>query len=111
MIRRGHFLFRYRNLLFPLGLLALLAGFRPALAFGDIRLDRLMEAFGLTLVIAGLTLRGLVIGLQYMRRGGRNNRVYASELVIGGIFPASRNPLYAVILLLLLGVITISGNP
>ena len=111
MIRCGQILFKYRNLLFPLGLLTLLVAFRPVLAFGDIRLDTAVDALGLAVVAMGLGLRGLVIGLQYIHRGGRNHQVYASQLVTGGIFAASRNPLYVGNLLLLLGVILISGNP
>lgn len=109
-IRYGQFLFKYRNSLFPVVLLLLLIVFPPSLPFSSVGLDRILDGVGIAVIAGGLALRGLVIGLQYIRRGGVNKQVYASELVTGGIFAASRNPLYVGNFLLLLGVIILSDN-
>jgi protein-S-isoprenylcysteine O-methyltransferase Ste14 len=44
-----------------------------------------------------------VVGYAYIIRGGKNRQVYAEDLVTGGFFNHSRNPLYVGNLLILLG--------
>jgi protein-S-isoprenylcysteine O-methyltransferase Ste14 len=110
MVRYGQFLFKYRNTIFPLVLIVLLACLPPRLPFGSIGLDIGLDTLGILVIISGLALRGLVIGLQYIKRGGQNRQVYANELVTGGIFAASRNPLYVGNFLVILGLLIIAGN-
>ena len=45
----------------------------------------------------------LTIGYEYIVRGGRQGKVYAEDLVQGGVFAHSRNPLYLGNLLIIVG--------
>lgn len=110
-IRCGQFLFRQRNAVFPLALLALFAGFRPVYPLGSERFDRWLDLLGLAVAFAGQGLRAAVIGYAYIQRGGRHGQVYADRLVIEGFFGHSRNPLYLGNLLVLLGLFIIHNNP
>ena len=105
----GHFFFRYRDALFPVVLIGLAALSRPVP--GDNR--RLYWAAfgaGATLALLGQALRVLVIGLRYIRRGGKDRAIYADHLVQDGIFAHSRNPLYLGNILILIGVlVTLNG--
>lgn len=56
-------------------------------------------------------LRAAVVGYAYIIRGGKNKQVYAEELVTGGFFNHSRNPLYVGNLLILLGLLIIWHSP
>jgi len=103
MIALGQFFFRYRNAVFPLMMLVALAIVRPRYSFGSPSSDWLVDAVGLVLIFAGQTLRVITIGYDYIRRGGRDGRVYAEGLVQGGVFAHCRNPLY-------LGNILVSGS-
>jgi hypothetical protein len=49
---------------------------------------------GFAVAITGQTLRAAVIGLAYIKRGGRGKKIYAGKLVQEGLFAHSRNPLY-----------------
>ena len=101
----GDFLFRYRNLLFPLCLpLALL----PAPA----ALERpLLAAFlGFVIAAMGEAVRVSTIGLQYIVRGGRDRRVYAKDLITGGIYAHVRNPMYVGNVLILVGLAVASNS-
>lgn len=110
-IRYGHFLFKRRNLVFPIVLLILLAGLRPVEPLGSARLDFWLDVLGLMVALLGQGIRVLVIGLAYIRRGGRNKRVHAERLVTEGIFAHCRNPLYVGNLLILAGLFIIHNNP
>jgi protein-S-isoprenylcysteine O-methyltransferase Ste14 len=99
MIPIGNFLFRFRNGLFPLFYLLLFVPAPPL--FADYRLAALL---GLAVALLGQSLRAITIGLDYIRRGGRNRQVYASRLVSGGLFAHCRNPLYVGNFTVLLGV-------
>lgn len=89
MTKLGHVFFRFRTSLSPLLLLLLFVPGRQVFA------DALLAA-GLGLVVAagGQTIRAATIGLEYIVRGGRGHRVYADDLVTGGLFAHVRNPLY-----------------
>jgi len=101
LIAVGNVFFKYRNALFPLLVLLLLA-FPPR---GG------LEWFGLALLLAGQALRFATIGYQYIERGGKDKKVYAKDLVTGGLFSACRNPLYVGNLLIYTGVFAVHGNP
>ena len=99
MVKLGNFLFRYRNGLFPVFYALLFLPSPPLLA-------NPWRAIGLGLFIAllGQAIRVLTIGLQYIIRGGKNYKVYAEELVTGGLFSHCRNPLYVGNVLMIAGL-------
>jgi protein-S-isoprenylcysteine O-methyltransferase Ste14 len=94
LVAVGQLFFKVRDVLFPAVLLGAVVASRPGLPFGSPALDRLLDAAGIAVALAGQVLRALVIGLAYIRRGGKQKRVYAESLVQEGIFAHSRNPLY-----------------
>lgn len=98
MIKIGNFFFRFRNYVFPFAILLVLVP-SPRL-FPD---GRLALALGLLVIVGGQALRALTIGLAYIKRGGREKRVYAEGLVCEGVFAHCRNPLYVGNILMLLG--------
>lgn len=104
LARAGHFLFKFRDLIFPVVLLLIAFGTRPRIAGGDVRADHVLDAIGLLVSLSGQALRVLVIGLVYITRGGQNRHVWANSLVDGGMFAHSRNPLYVGNLLIILGL-------
>lgn len=99
MIAIGNFFFHFRNGLFPLFYLLLFVPGPPIVA--DYRLALLL---GLAVALTGQSLRAITIGLDYIKRGGRNRQVYAQRLVSGGLFAHCRNPLYVGNFTILLGV-------
>lgn len=111
LVRYGNFLFHYRNKLFPVVLLGLFFVFRPVLFGGDLALDRYLDIVGVAVALAGQLLRIAVIGYVYIIRGGKNERIYAEDLVTGGFFSHSRNPLYLGNILVLIGLFIIHNNP
>ena len=111
LVRYGNFLFRYRDAVFPVVLLALLAASRPRWPAGSERLDNVLDAVGVGVALLGQALRAGVVGYAYIIRGGKNKQVYAEDLVTGGFFNHSRNPLYVGNLLILLGLLLIWNSP
>lgn len=111
MIPYGNFLFRHRNWLFPLVLVILFAGLPPVPAAGTPQADLWLDAVGIVIVLGGLVIRGAVVGLAYIKRGGLRKKVYAADLVTDGMFAHSRNPLYVGNLLMVLGYFMIHNNP
>jgi protein-S-isoprenylcysteine O-methyltransferase Ste14 len=107
----GRFLFRWRDALFPLVFLALVGSTRARWPLGSRAHEILTNAVGIAIALAGQTWRALVIGLAYIRRGGRNRQVSADELVCDGIFAHSRNPLYLGNLLGLIGLLVVHNSP
>ncbi|MEO5803516.1 MAG: isoprenylcysteine carboxylmethyltransferase family protein [Verrucomicrobiota bacterium] len=99
MIRIGNFIFHYRNGLFPLVYALLFFRWHPL--FSN---NYLAALLGFAIALAGQILRAVTIGLDYIRRGGKNRQVYADHLVTGGIFAHSRNPLYLGNFITILGV-------
>lgn len=99
MISIGNFLFRYRNALFPsLFLLLLLPG--PRLFANPLH----AASLGLVVATLGQCVRVATIGLRYIKRGGRDGRVYANDLVTEGIYGHVRNPMYVGNVLISVGV-------
>lgn len=105
MIRIGNFLFRYRNGLFPLLYALLFVSSSPILP--DFRIAALL---GLILAAVGQALRAATIGLEYIVRGGREHKVYADNLVTGGVFAHCRNPLYVGNFLIIVGLAVASNS-
>ena len=111
LVRCGNWFFRYRDFAFPLVFVVLAVLTRPAFPLGNPYLDYVVDALGLLVALGGQILRAAVIGLAYIRRGGKDKQIYASELVQEGFFRHSRNPLYLGNGLVLLGLILIHGAP
>lgn len=112
MVRIGNFLFRTRNGLFPLVILALFL-LRPAprTLFDTATSPELKHGLAIGLVGVGLLIRSLVVGFPYIKRGGLKKKVYAENLVTEGIFGVVRNPLYVGNLLVYTGVFVMHGDP
>jgi len=107
LVRLGNTFFHHRNALFPVVFLLVAALSKPRLPWGSVRADRVVDALGLAIACTGQALRGLVIGLAYIRRGGKNRRIHADELVTDGFFAHSRNPLYLGNMLVYLGLFVV----
>ena len=106
--KAGHFLFRTRNALFPAAFLATVALLPPPRERPHAAAE---IAIGLALLLAGQGLRVVTIGFAYIKRGGKDGRIYAQGLVTGGIFAHCRNPMYAGDLLAVFGLLVTAGNP
>jgi protein-S-isoprenylcysteine O-methyltransferase Ste14 len=101
----GDFLFRYRTVVFPLFLpLALLPA--PAVFARPL----LAATLGFAIAALGETVRVTTIGMQYIVRGGRDRRVYATDLVTGGLYAHTRNPMYVGNVLILAGLAVASNS-
>jgi protein-S-isoprenylcysteine O-methyltransferase Ste14 len=104
LVRAGHVLFTWRDLVFPVVLLAAAVGTVPTLAGPSTSLDHVMDGVGFLVALTGQAWRVIVIGLQYITRGGQNRRIWANTLVHGGVFAHCRNPLYLGNFLILAGL-------
>jgi len=69
-----------------------------------------LDAAGFLVALSGQVLRALVIGLAYIKRGGKNRRIAADSLVQDGVFAHSRNPLYTGNILFLVGLSLIHNS-
>jgi protein-S-isoprenylcysteine O-methyltransferase Ste14 len=109
VIACGDFLFKYRNYLFPaiFVVLVLTAGRE---SWTSDRVDRTLDIAGVVVAALGQALRALVIGLAYIKRGGLNKKVYASDLVTTGIFASCRNPLYVGNAMILVGLLLVCNT-
>lgn len=90
MVKLGNFFFHYRNFLFPVFYLLMFIPYVPRVTDNYFA----MMWTGLVVLIAGQTIRLVTIGMDYIKRGGKNRRIYAEGLVTGGLFAHSRNPMY-----------------
>ena len=106
----GRWLFKYRNKVFTVFLLALLIGLPPITAGHSAYLDGWLDVLGIAIASAGQALRAAVIGLEYIKRGGINKQPHADKLVTGGMFAHCRNPLYVGNLLILAGLFVIHNH-
>ncbi|MFT3827272.1 MAG: isoprenylcysteine carboxylmethyltransferase family protein [Chitinophagaceae bacterium] len=112
MIAIGNFFFKHRNLVFIFLYLALFipspALFPPNVFGENYYLWPIIT--GLLITTSGQLVRGATIGLAYIIRGGKGGKVYAEDLVTGGIFAHCRNPLYLGNILMLCGVGILSNS-
>lgn len=111
LLSSGNFFFRFRNFLFPTIYVLLPILTKPALFLGNPHLDRFVVALGIALVLLGQGFRLLVIGFAYIKRGGKDRRVYADDLVDQGLYAHTRNPMYVGNLLILAGIGIVYGSP
>jgi protein-S-isoprenylcysteine O-methyltransferase Ste14 len=109
-VRFGNFLFSGRNLVFPLAFLAIAAASFPRAPFGSERADLILDVIGLCVAVAGQIFRAVVIGLAYIRRGGKGKKIHADRLVQDGIFAHSRNPLYVGNMMVFLGLFIVLNS-
>ena len=107
----GNFFFKYRNALFPvLFALAALIG-RPQVILGNPALDRALGVCGVLVALTGQLVRLITIGYEYIERGGKKGKVYASRLVQGGVYALTRNPMYLGNGLIAIGMSLVAGAP
>ena len=104
MIKAGNFLFRYRNTMFLIVGFVLIIGTKPKFIFESEVYDGCMDVAGFAVALTGQVLRALVIGKDYIKRGGKDNKITAGRLVQGGLFAHSRNPLYFGNILIIIGM-------
>ncbi len=111
MIPLGRFFFKWRNLLFPLIVLALFLSSPPAQEiFGSANTESLLDATGITIVALGVLIRLLVMGFFGVARNGANKTAYADELFTRGMFGISRNSLYLGNLTIYTGIFMLHGT-
>jgi len=111
MVTSGNLFFRVRNGLFPLIFLALFVFTRPGRIPGSPIPDHIVGWIGIAIALAGECLRLAVIGFAYIRRGGKDGRIYADKLVVRGFYAHCRNPMYVGNFLIALGMSLIYGSP
>jgi len=107
----GRFVFRYRDYLAPLVLLVTVVVMPPRAFAGLEAWDLGLDLVGVMVSLAGQALRVLVIGLAYIKRGGRQKTITADRLVCEGVFAHSRNPLYLANFLMVTGLLLIWNSP
>lgn len=110
-VAAGNFFFRYRNALFPFVFLLVMLTMRPKLIFGSLELDAILRASGVVVALAGEGFRLLTIGCDYIHRGGKDGQVYANRLVQGGVYAATRNPMYVGNASIAIGMVLFTGSP
>ena len=109
-IEAGNFFFRYRNAVFPAVFLLVVLTMRPRIIGGP-SIDRLLILAGALVAVAGEALRLVTIGFDYIDRGGKNHKVYASRLVQGGVYALTRNPMYLANGMIAIGMTMLTGSP
>lgn len=110
-VAAGNFFFRWRNSLFPLMFTFLAVLAYPASLTGSPAGDRALIRGGALLALVGQAIRLITIGHQYIERGGKRGKVFASSLVVGGVYAHVRNPMYVGNLLMVAGLLLYSGAP
>ncbi len=111
LLASGNFFFRFRNGLFPVVFLLLFLFTRPALFLGSESIDRLWVLLGILVALSGQAFRLAVIGYAYIKRGGKDGKVYADDLVIRGFYAHTRNPMYVGNFLITVGLGFVYGSP
>ena len=111
LVAIGNFFFRFRNALFPIIFVVLTFFTRPAFFLGNPTLDKVVVWLGMAIASAGQCFRLLVIGYAYIKRGGKEGRVYADNLVAKGFYAHTRNPMYVGNFLIAVGLGLIYGSP
>jgi len=112
VIRVGQLIFRFRDYLFPLALVVTAAVTEPVLPLGSERVDHWLDSMGLVVALLGQGCRLLAVGsVHNIRRSGRNKQFTADDLIQGGFFAHTRNPLYLGNLLITAGLVLIADSP
>ncbi len=105
LARIGDYSFKYRGLLLPVAILILLIP-SPPIAENPAGIG----IVGFLVALICQAIRAGTIGLAYIIRGGKDHRVYAEELVTGGIYAHVRNPMYVGNAFLLAGMALASNS-
>ncbi|HEU4752258.1 MAG TPA: isoprenylcysteine carboxylmethyltransferase family protein, partial [Armatimonadota bacterium] len=105
------FFFAWRNVLFSGAVIVTLALLRPVPLLGSGRTDFWLDVVGFLIAFAGQALRAAVIGFAYIKRGGKDGKVFANRLVTAGFFRHCRNPLYVGNLLVVTGIVVVHNHP
>ncbi len=111
LVRIGNFMFHHRNRIFPLFMVVGVVLARPTFPGGSYTKDAWLDAAGLLVCMIGQALRVVTIGFEYIKRGGKNEQIWADKLVQGGMFAHSRNPLYLGNILMFFGLVMILNSP
>lgn len=109
--RIGSFFFAWRNWVFSVSLILVLAIFEPVPFRGQWHLDLWLDAVGLGITLFGQAIRVLVIGYTPIRSGGARKKVAAEALHTTGLLNHVRNPLYVGNLLVTTGLALIHNHP
>jgi protein-S-isoprenylcysteine O-methyltransferase Ste14 len=109
--RIGGFFFAWRNWVFSVALILVLAVFEPVPFRGQWRQDLWLDALGLGVTLLGQAIRILVIGYTPIRSGGARKKVAAEALHTTGLLNHVRNPLYVGNLLVTTGLVLIHNHP
>lgn len=110
-VAAGNFFFKYRNSAFPLIFALAILLMRPRMLLGDPALDRWLILTGAGIAVLGQAIRLTTIGFEYIDRGGKEGKVYASRLVDRGVYGLSRNPMYVGNALIAVGMSMVTGSP
>jgi len=112
MVPIGQFFFKWRNMLFPLTVLALFLLTPPAqVILGSAVLETLLDATAIAIIALGVLIRLLVIGFFDVARDGAKKTAHADALFTRGMFGISRNSLYLGNLTIYTGVFLLHGTP
>ncbi len=111
LLKSGAVFFRFRNSLFPVFIVVTLIFTKPALFLGKSGADIFVVICGFIIALTGAFFRLFVIGLAYIKRGGKGGKVYADDLVTEGIYAHVRNPMYVANFLAVVGMALIYGSP
>jgi len=109
-LKSGAIFFRFRNFLFPTFIITLFVFTKPALFLGRRDIDVVVVILGFIIALLGILFRLFVIGFAYIKRGGKDGRVYAHGLVTGGIYGHVRNPMYIGNFFGIVGIAMIYGS-
>ena len=105
----GRFIFRYRNIAFPIAAAAILLGFKPGTPIGALA-EGATDLLGLLLAAFGQLVHVLVLGTVPIRRGGIDKRFHVDRLATEGCYAHCRNPLYFGNLLVIAGLLVVFAN-
>jgi protein-S-isoprenylcysteine O-methyltransferase Ste14 len=108
-VSMGNFFFRYRNALFPIAIITVVVFTRPIQWTNPI-ITNICLILGLVCIILGQLVRFFTIGFDYIDRGGKDKKVYASRLVQKGVYGITRNPMYIGNILILIGFCIAAGS-
>ncbi len=111
VVRCGHFIFLFRDYLFPLTFVLFLLTTTPMYPFGSEWWDQRMDVVGILIAVLGQAYRLLAAGgAENIRRRGQAGRIGAAQVIRQGVFAHSRNPLYLGNLLIVCGFVVIANN-
>jgi protein-S-isoprenylcysteine O-methyltransferase Ste14 len=108
MIAFGNFIFRWRDTIFSIIMIApfiWMALAAPPGLFGGLNEDLAITIAGLLVMTLGQSVRIITIGYAYIKRGGLNKQIYAETVVRRGMFAHVRNPMYLGNLLIVTGAV------